>query len=48
MIVQSLVVREVCGSLVVREVPVDIDVVEHGLLALNRVQELRIRKSDGE
>ena len=34
MVVQHLVVGEVGGALVVGQVPVNVDVVEHGLLAL--------------
>ncbi len=43
-VVQQLVVGEVGGSLVVREVPVHVDVLEHGLLALEGVQQLWKRK----
>ena len=39
-VLQRLLVREVRGAVVMREVPVNVDVLEHGLLASQSVQQL--------
>lgn len=39
-VLQGLLVREISGAIVMREVPVNVDVLEHGLLASQSVQQL--------
>ena len=40
MILQSLLVREVRGAVIVRKIPVDVDILKHCLLTGESVQEL--------